>query len=92
MPKAAKKAKRQPLVVVPILPGPDPYVVRACESLLRDAKSGQLLAIAAVGVRVGGEVVEFYGQVRPSQWLYLVGAAACLERRVQDSLRDIEEG
>ncbi len=80
------------LKVVPIRAARDESVVRACESMLRAAKRGQLTALVAVGVLPGGDVVEYFGHVGSGYWIHLAGAAACLERRVQDRLRDIEDG
>ena len=77
--------------VLPIKRDVNPSVVDACRQILKAAESGELVAVVAVGVKVGDELLEYWGQNQPGMMLRLAGAAACLERRIQDHIRDVEE-
>lgn len=76
--------------VLPFKREPNPNVIAACKRLLADAEAGELLSIVAVGARTEGAATEYWG-INGDHWLVLAGAAACLERRVQDKLRERED-
>lgn len=75
--------------VVPFKREPDPGVIEGCKSLLRDAESGKMVVLVAVGVTDEGDAIEFYANDGKHRVL-LAGAAACLERRIQDRMREVE--